>query len=116
MSSFSKIIESISQFGYPHAPNVYSGESADRWFVYNYADNQGEDFADDEPGSIKVSLQLHLYLPFEENYLSLRDRIREALFAQDDFTYPVVTDLGKDAIGKRHLVFEFDGWEARDGI
>lgn len=113
MSSFSKIIDAISAFDIPHAPGVYTGQKSSRWIVYNYADDRGEDFADDEPGLRKVSLQVHLYLPARENFLSLKEQIREALFAQEDFTYPVVTDLGEDSIGKRHLVFEFDGIEER---
>ena len=113
MSSFAKIIAAISPFKIPHAPGIYTGPKSSGWIVYNYADDRGEDFADDEPGIRKVSLQVHLYLPARENFLTIKEQIREALFAQEDFTYPAVTDLGEDSIGKRHLVFEFDSWEPR---
>ena len=117
-SAFAEIIRVITPFGLPHAPDVYEGKRKDKWFVYNYADDRGHAEADDEPTDRLVSMQLHLYLPGRENFLTLKEQVREALFSTGEFTYPVVTNLGVTD-GKRHIVFEFDGVEERtekDGV
>lgn len=117
-SAFAEIIKAITPFGLPHAPDVYEGKKKDRWFVYNYADDRGTLDADDEPSERLVSLQLHLYMPGRENFLEIKERVRESIFATGEFTYPSVTNLGVTD-GKRHIVFEFDGVEERtekDGI
>ena len=113
-SAFAEIIRAITPFGIPHAPGKYEGEETEKWITYNYADDRGNAFADDEPGDRLVSMQLHLFLPERENFISLRREIREAIFSTGEFTFPAFTDLGPDATGKRHLVFEFDGIEERE--
>lgn len=119
MSAFSNIVEAIREFNIPHAPNVYEGKKSDRWITYNYADDRGALYCDDEPAERHVSMQVHLYLPARENFISIRERVRESLWRHGAETYPAVTDLGADAIGKRHLVFEFEAIEERteaDGL
>ena len=71
-SAFAEIIRAITPFGIPHAPGKYEGEETEKWFTYNYADDRGNAFADDEPGDRLVSMQLHLYLPERENFISIR--------------------------------------------
>lgn len=117
-SAFAEIIKAITPFNLPHAPDVYEGKQIDRWFTYNYADDRGHFEADDEPSDRLVSLQLHLFMPGRENFLGIKEQVREALFSTGEFTYPAVTNLGVTD-GKRHLVFEFDGIEERteeDGV
>ena len=117
-SAFAEIIKAIIQFNLPHAPDVYEGDRVDRWFTYNYADDRGSLNADDEPSERLVSLQLHLFMPGRENFLNIREKVREAIFDTGEFTYPSVTNLGVTE-GKRHIVFEFDGVEERtekDGV
>lgn len=119
MSALENIVEAIKNFGWPYEPNIYEGKRRDRWFTYNYADDRGAVFADDEPTERHVSMQVHLYLPARENFTRIREQVRESLYSHGAETYPAVTDLGIDAIGKRHLVFEFDAIEERtetDGL
>ena len=93
-SAFAEIIKVITQFNLPHAPDVYEGERVDRWFTYNYADDRGSLNSADEPSERLVSLQLHLFMPGRENFLNIREQVREAIFDTGEFTYPSVTNLG----------------------
>ena len=104
MTEFEKIIEAVKGFGFPYEPDIYTGEE-ERYFVYNYADERGLVFADDSPEVVKADVQVHFFLPVEENFIKIKNRIREALFKQG-FTYPEVTVLREAK--KRHLVFECD--------
>lgn len=102
MTEFEKIIEAVKDFGFPYEPDVYTGEK-ETYFVYNYADERGIVFADDSPEVVKADVQVHFFLPVEENFIKIKNRIREALFRQG-FTYPLVTVLIEEK--KRHIVFE----------
>ena len=55
-------------------------------------------------------MQVKLILPEMENFLSIRDRFRQALFSQG-FTFPRVTENFVDPDGphkKRNIVFELE--------
>lgn len=102
MTEFEKIIEAIKDFGFPYEPDVYTGE-AEKYFVYNYADERGIVFADDSPEVVKADMQIHFFLPEDENFIKIKNQIRDALFKQG-FTYPEIT-VRKDG-KKRHIIFE----------
>lgn len=104
MTEFEKIIEAIKPFGFPYAPDIYEG-GEEHFFVYNYADDRGVLYADNVPIAVRASVQVHLYIPAEENFIALKNKVRRAL-CQQDFTYPEVTVLREAK--KRHLVFECD--------
>ncbi len=104
MTEFEKIIVAIEPFGFPYAPDIYEG-SEESFFVYNYADERAVLYADDSPKVVVASVQVHLYLPAEDNFISLKNKVRNALHKQG-FTYPEVTVLREDK--KRHIVFECD--------
>ena len=103
MTEFEKIIAAIKPFGFPHAPDIYEG-SEEHFFVYNYADEMADFYADNAPAAVRASVQVHLYVPAEENFIELKNKVRRAL--QQGFTYPEVTVLREAK--KRHLVFECD--------
>lgn len=102
MTEFEKIIKAIAPFGFPYAPDVYTGE-AERYFVYNYADERGAIYGDDVPLETVASVQVHLYLPWKEDFISLKNKVRKSLL-REGFTYPEVTNI-KDE-DKRHIIFE----------
>lgn len=104
MTEFEKIIAAIKPFGLPYAPDIYEG-GEERFFVYNYADERAVLYADNTPKVVVASVQVHLYLPAEENFISLKNKVRRALHRQG-FTYPEVTVMREDK--KRHIVFECD--------
>ena len=106
MTTFEKIITAIEPFGFPHAPDVYR-EKALRWFTYNYADDYGTNFSDDEPDNVIASVQVHLFLPIDDDFSKLKNRVRRALFRQG-FTFPEITVLTEDDTKLRHIVFECD--------
>ncbi len=102
MTAFANIVAAIAPFGYPYQPDIYEGK-CEKYFVYNYADQRGALFADDEPESVIASVQVHFYLPAKENFLKMQSQIRKALLNQG-FTFPEVTVLKEEK--KRHLIFE----------
>ena len=104
MTEFEKIIAAIKPFGFPHAPDIYEG-SEECFFVYNYADEWANFYADNAPAAVLASVQVHLYIPAEENFIELKNKVRRALH-QQGFPYPEVTVLREAK--KRHLVFECD--------
>lgn len=103
MTTFEKIITAIQPFGYPYAQDVYVGES-DHWFTYNYVSDYGDLYSDDEPAEIVVSVQVHLYLPLQEEFIELKNRVRRAIYAQG-FTLPQITfQMTEDKV-YRHMIF-----------
>ena len=116
MSVNSIIINALSEFDYPVKPDIYTGKEK-RYITFNYADDRGMGFADDEPDCILADMQIHFFLPLEENgkavnYLSDRRKIREALF-KAGFTYPSIVNLVETDNNIRHLVFECQTTEER---
>lgn len=104
MTVFEKIVEAIKPFNYPYSPDVYTG-CEDRYFVYNYADERGSLFADNEAQEVTVSIQLHFYMPLNDKFSKIKRDIKKALVKQG-FTYPEITILHDD--DKRHIIFESD--------
>lgn len=104
MSAFAKIVEAIEQFHYPYAPDLYKGEDC-RYFTYNYVTDEGALFGDNKAGGAIVSVQVHFFLPADENFIKIKNQIRLELEKQG-FTFPEVTVLKEDK--KRHIIFECD--------
>ena len=112
MTAFERTVKAIKPFGHPYGPDLYEGEKK-HYFVYNYSDNRGCLFGDNEPEELSVSVQVHFFLPMDENYLKSRNQIREALF-REGFTYPEVTVETEKENNIRHIIFECDTTEERE--
>ncbi len=117
------IIQALSSFGYPVKPNRYDG-SERKYFTYNYADERGSDFGDNEPGIILCNMQIHFFLPeytesdgqrAKNSYTREKNQIREALFAAG-FTYPEVTVLTETDNNSIHIIYECDITEEREEV
>lgn len=113
MTAFGAIRNALTQFGYPMEVELYEGTEK-RFFTYNYADDHGDDFGDDIPGTNLVSVQVHYFMPVIENnrkvsFQTIRKQIRTALF-EAGFTYPEVTirrDRTQDTNNDMwHIIFE----------
>lgn len=104
MTAFERVISAVEGFGYPYEPDVYTG-SESRYFVYNYADERGCLYADDSPGGVIASVQVHFFMPAKEDFIEIKNQIRKALF-HEGFTFPGVTVLKEGK--KRHIIFECD--------
>lgn len=97
------VIESLNEFGYPIAQDIYTG-SDDIYFVWNVADDRGVIFCDDVSVSDVISIQIHLYVPDSFNYLGIKKKIRKALI-DNGFSYPQFNAFFDEETKKRHLVF-----------
>lgn len=104
MTEFEKIVNAIKDFGFPYEPDIYTGK-AEKYFVYNYADERGDLFADDAPGTVIASVQVHFFMPAGEDFIKIKNKIRKSLF-QHGFTFPEVTVIKEEK--KRHIIFECD--------
>lgn len=107
MSTFAKIINAIKRFGYPYEPDIYTGE-AERYFTYNYAADEGTLFGDNGAGSAIVSVQIHFFLPADDNFIKIKNQIRSELEKQG-FTFPEITVIRENKM--RHIIFECDAEE-----
>lgn len=111
--SVNKVINgALSGFGFPIQPDTYKGAEK-KYFTFNYADDRPAHFSDDEPQYTIAYMQIHFFMPLKENYLKIKNQIREALF-KAGFTYPAVTISTENDI--RHIVFECDIEEEREEI
>lgn len=99
-----KIKKALAPFGYPVKPDLYTGSSP-KWITFNEADNRSVMHADNRPTGDRVSMQIHFFLPENENYIVERREIRKALL-QAGCTYPVITMLVETDTHTRHIIFE----------
>lgn len=104
LTEFEKIQKAVSSFGLPYTQEVYKGTEK-RWFTYNYVNERGMLYSDDEPGTVGAVVQVHLFLPINENFISLKNGIRKNLF-EEGFTFPKVTILTEDEKKLHHIIFE----------
>ncbi len=102
MNTFEKIVEAIKPFKIPYAPDIYYG-STEKHFVYNYVFDASGICADDDMIEAVADIQLHLYMPVSENFISLKNEIRHALIKQG-FTSPEITQIIEKKT--RHIIFE----------
>ena len=104
MSAEVLIMDTLKPMGCPIAPDIYDGKEK-KYYTYNIADDRGAYFGDDEPLSNRVSVQVHFFLPMEENYIRIRNQTRQKLF-KAGFTYPVISMTTETDTRKRHIIFE----------
>ena len=112
MSVNKRIIEALNPFGIPVKPELYTG-SEKTYVVFNYADDRGADYGDNTPQCTVAYMQVHLFMPLNQNGLALKKEIREALFGAG-FTYPSVTILTEQENNIRHIIFECETEEERE--
>lgn len=101
MSMNQKIIGTLSDFGFPVAPDMYVGEK-ETYFVFQYSTSP-DNFADDEPKVERYLLQIHFYCPPGKNVLQIRTKIKQNLFAVG-FSWP--DEVNASDQDGQHYVFE----------
>lgn len=79
----------------------------DRWMTYNTAFERGALFGGDSAQENILSMQIHLFLPEQVNYIDQKKRIREKL-SDAGFTWPTVTVQAEESNRIRHIIFECD--------
>lgn len=99
-----KIIQCLKPLRLPVVPDIYEG-TEEEYITFNYADNRGTAFGDDEPIRITNYMQIHLFLPLDVNYLKKQKEIRNSLFTAG-FTFPEITVMVDKGEKIRHIIFE----------
>lgn len=106
MTSYQKIKQACKSLKLPAYPD-FSTQGEETYVVYNIVGETPDNFGDDAPENVVVDLQAHLYLPANQNFFDLKNKLCKALF-QQCFTYPSIP-LNEVEDGKvRHIVFEFE--------
>ena len=104
MNVNSTIVSALSPAGYPVEPMSYTG-TGKTYYTFNYADDRGEVFADDEPQIDVASIQVHFFCPGNFNYKTVRKQTRVRLL-KAGFSYPVITEIYEKETGTNHIIFE----------
>ena len=75
-----KIIQALKPFGIPVVAD-FSGGGEEEYITFNYASDAAALSGDDEPVEVVASMQIHYFLPMDRDYLSIKKKIRKALFS-----------------------------------
>ena len=82
MTAFQNIVEAIKGFGYPYEPDLYTGTDK-KYFTYNYADDRGDLYGDNEPGTIIASVQVHFFSPLGRILSGKKTKSEKHCFSRD---------------------------------
>ena len=115
MTTYEKIKAAADALNIPAYPDDFS-HSDEKYITYNIQFEDPELFGDDQPNAVICSVQVHLFMPRDENFFALRTALRHELFRQG-LTYPTVAyntiETGTDT---RHIVFECEDDEDAEHI
>ena len=103
MSALSAIREALLPLGYEISPTMNTHKS-DTYITYGEIMDHGEDFGDDSPEHVRVTVRVHFICPYNKNYLTAKRNIRRAIAAAD-FTFPYIEDASLPDDNIRHLVY-----------
>ena len=108
MNAYEAAFAALSPLGIPVCPDAYDGTEP-IYITYNYADDHGSDFGDNQPSCNVVAVQTHLFHPYKTrgrraNYLAWKPLVRDQLM-KVGFTYPDVEVLTDPQANIAHLVF-----------
>lgn len=95
--------------------DAYDGND-DKYIIFSYADERSETFADNNPDSDTVYLNIQLITPKNFNYMELKETIRELLEGADFNITSNPSFLGDVYFGTektRQTVFEVNYTEQR---
>lgn len=107
MTSFQKILQACRNLKLPAYPD-FNTNGEDTYVVYNIVSESPTNFGDDAPEACIIDLQVHLYMPANQNFFDLKNRLCKSLFEQG-FTYPSIPlNEVEDNQKVRHIVFEFE--------
>lgn len=112
MNVFEKAYAAADSIGIYSCPDVYPGDDRERWITYNTVSERGALYGDDAAHDMVTSIQVHLFLPANENYFDTRKQLRDALIAQG-FTFPDMVNNSIEGM-HRHIVFECEDDEERE--
>ena len=81
-------------------PHLYAG-SATEYCTFNYTRYPAE-FSDNAPSALGYSIQVHYFLPLNDNPNAKLNRLANALFAVG-FDYPQIVDA-TDEVGQHYVL------------
>lgn len=102
------IIAAVSPIVGVCVPDFYrpdaEAEPVDTYCVFNYTEFS-DNFGDDEPGAVRYSCQLHLYLPVGVSPIGLKRRLRRAVLDMGGAVSDFLDASDRDG---QHYVLEFE--------
>ncbi len=109
MSIDARIKSALDTFKYDVSNKISYAKDA-TYFAFNYTVIPA-DYADDAPCHERYLVQVHFFCPLNVNITSLKQRIRQKLYAAG-FTWATIEDLTDE--NGRHIVFECEDAEGVD--
>lgn len=113
-----KIIAVVSPIVPVCVPDLLVTEAGEtppkRYCTFNYSE-LAEGIGDNAAHLTRALVQVHYFAPLKASTLAVRNALRDAIAAVDDFTLPSIENA-TDETGQ-HYVLEFDAvgrWEAED--
>ena len=76
------LVDTLSGLSIDVSQDLYTGKK-NKYIVFSYEDDRGELYADNKPKKNRVWMQIHLYLPNNEDYRKLKKEIRN--YITDEF-------------------------------
>lgn len=115
MTTYEKIKSVADSLNIPAYPDDFT-KSDEKYITYNFQYEDPANFGDDEPNAVVAMVQVHLFMPRDENFFALRTAIRKGLF-EAGLTYPTVTyNAVESGTDTRHIVFECEDDEDAEQI
>lgn len=104
MNCFQKIKDMFDGLNIPSYPNVYTKNDLKKWATYNLSDREPVAFSDDDNAEYVNYVQVHVFLPINENPFSLMKTVTNGL-KDAGFTPPdTMLELEEDQ-KLQHMVF-----------
>ena len=98
------LVDTLSGLSIDVSQDLYTGKK-NKYIVFSYEDDRGELYADNKPKKNRVWMQIHLYLPNNEDYRKLKKEIRSRLF-EIGFSYAQIAINTVETETKlRHICF-----------
>jgi hypothetical protein len=100
------IMNAIKNVGYTAYADTYIGNDH-AYITFNFADERGIKFEDDEEILTRYSMQIHLFCPKDYDYTQLKKDIKKEL-KKSRFSGISIQNLYESETKKRHIIFECD--------
>lgn len=104
--------EATKSYGLDVARDEYSGDASE-YFVWNFSNISGSEYADDEEIASEVELQLHGYFQKKKSPEKILPVIKEKL-VNLGFSNPRMSALYESDTQMRHLIWEMTYTERKD--
>lgn len=99
-----EIIAALGEIPLEVEPDEYNGDEK-IYIVFFITGQNPVKFGDNKPLKERYEIQVQLFMPISSDHMALTKQIKKALF-DNYFTYPDVTIIREQSLGRKRIVFE----------